>query len=338
VKIKHGSFTECIKIRETSSSLTAMNRWDHFLYRIGYKRNSHLVDPGIYSIGSPTKDSPVFVTANFSLSFDSLRLSLKGRNCYILVLDTMGINVWCAAGKGTFGTKELINRITITKLDTIINHRTLILPQLGAPGISAHEIKKQIGFRIEYGPVRALDLPEYLKTKKATPEMRRVKFELMDRLILVPIELTAILLPMVIIATGLYFVDGILASLATLATFLSAVILFPVLLPYIPSPNFSTKGFVLGTFVASPFVIIKLLNRGEMDLWQQIAWAIVYLFAITSTTAFITLNFTGTTTFTSKTGVKREMKAYIPRMAWMFCCAVLILITLIITQFIGGIS
>ena len=65
------------------------------------------VDPGLYSLGNPDSSSPVFVSANYRLSFNALRGSLKNSNCWILVLDTKGINVWCAAGKGTFGTEEL---------------------------------------------------------------------------------------------------------------------------------------------------------------------------------------------------------------------------------------
>jgi CO dehydrogenase/acetyl-CoA synthase gamma subunit (corrinoid Fe-S protein) len=71
-----------------------------------------------------------------------------------LILDTKGINVWCAAGKGTFGTDELVSRISKTGLSKIILHRKLVLPQLGAPGVSAHEVTKQTGFSVVYGPVR----------------------------------------------------------------------------------------------------------------------------------------------------------------------------------------
>ena len=87
-------------IAGTTSTLTAADRWDHFLARIGVNRQGHRVDPGLYAIGSPSGDSPVLVTANYTLSFDALRSVLSGISAYILVLDTKGINVWCAAGKG----------------------------------------------------------------------------------------------------------------------------------------------------------------------------------------------------------------------------------------------
>ena len=83
---------------------------DHLAARFRIRRGKHRVTPGLYALGSPTPESPVFVSANYTLSFDALRSSLAGVDGYILVLDTHGINVWCAAGKGTFGTDELVNR------------------------------------------------------------------------------------------------------------------------------------------------------------------------------------------------------------------------------------
>ncbi|MCP4566261.1 MAG: acetyl-CoA synthase subunit gamma, partial [FCB group bacterium] len=104
--------------------------------RWGMGRMSYIISPGLYAVGSPSDKSPVFVTANFKLSFDHLRSELTGINGWILVLDTKGINVWCAAGKGTFGTDELVHRIRETQLEKVISHRRLILPQLGAPGVA----------------------------------------------------------------------------------------------------------------------------------------------------------------------------------------------------------
>jgi hypothetical protein len=176
-------------IKPTTSVLTFADYWDHILARWRVNRTRHRVEPGLYSLGNPTPESPVFVTANYTLSFDALRSALKGIDGYILVLDTKGINVWCAAGKGTFGTDELVFRIAATRLHEVVKHRVVILPQLGAPGVAAHEVKKRAHFKVEYGPVRAEDLPEYLKTHAAAPEMRRVHFTLKDRITLIPVEL-----------------------------------------------------------------------------------------------------------------------------------------------------
>jgi hypothetical protein len=235
-----------VVVRATTSRLTAADRRDHILARWGYRRSQHRVAPGLYALGNPTPDSPVFVSANYSLSFDALRSALPGIDGYILVLDTDGINVWCAAGKGTFGTEELVNRIARVRLKEVVRHRKLILPQLGAPGVAAHIVKKQSGFLVEYGPVRAADLPEYLKTHSATPEMRRVRFNLADRMTLVPIELVGVFLPMAIAAVGAFLIAGWLAALAVVLAVLAGVVFFPLLFPWIPTKDFSTRGYILG--------------------------------------------------------------------------------------------
>ena len=305
-------------IRLTSSEITLADRWDHFLARWGVNRGGHRVEPGLYALGTPGRDAPVLVTANYTLSFDALRSVLGGLDGYILVLDTKGINVWCAAGKGTFGTDELVQRIEATGLHDVVDHRLLILPQLGAPGVSAHEVKRCSGFKVEYGPVRAVDLPAYLETGEATPEMRRVRFGLLDRLVLIPVELVHVLLPTLLVAIVLLFLDGWLASAGAVTAVLAGAALFPALLPWIPTQHFSSKGFILGGLVALPFAVVALLGGGDVVWWQRAGKALAYLLAMPPVTAFLALNFTGSTTFTSKTGVRREMFAYIPAMAWTF--------------------
>ena len=323
-------------IRPTTSTLTWANHWDHFLARWAINRMGHRIEPGLYALGSPTPDSPVFVTANYTLSFDALRSALSGIHGYILVLDTRGINVWCAAGKGTFGTDELVHRIEATALSNVVNHRVLIVPQLGAPGIAAHQVRKRSGFKVEYGPVRAADLPAYLKTHEATPEMRRVQFPLRDRLVLVPVELVAALLPMLIVAIVAFFVGGPWASAATVAAILAGTVLFPVLLPWLPTHVFSGKGFLLGGIVALPFALAAFLGNLDAALWMRVLSALTYLLVLPPITAFLSLNFTGATTFTSRSGVRREIFAYIPMMAWMFGGGIVLTIALTAIRIEGG--
>jgi len=308
----------------TTSRLAASDRWDHFLARIGYKRSEHRLEPGLYALGKPTPDSRVFVTANYTLSFDALRAALDGMDGYILVLDTQGINVWCAAGKGTFGTDEIVHRVFATGLKKAVNHRKLILPQLGAPGVAAHEVKKRTGFKVEYGPVRAAELPEYLKTHKATPEMRRVQFTLRDRATLIPVEFVHVILPTLIVAIILYFLGGIVSSLAAVTAVLAGTVLFPILLPWLPTNNFSTKGFILGGLAVLPFALSVFIRHPDWNWYRQIGQALGFLLAMPAVTAFLTLNFTGSTTFTSRTGVRREMFAYIPAMAWTFAAGIVL--------------
>ncbi len=304
--------------------------------RWAVNRAGHRVEPGLYALGQPMPESPVFVTANYTLSFDALRSALAGMDGYILVLNTHGINVWCAAGKGTFGTDELVCRIEATGLSEVVQHRTLILPQLGAPGVAAHEVKKRSSFKVEYGPVRAADLPEYLKTHKAAPNMRLVQFTLLDRLVLIPVELVAALMPTGVAAVVLFFLSGPLAAMGAIAAVLAGTALFPILLPWLPTSNFSTKGLILGGLAALPFAVATLQSMPGAAWWWRIGGTLTYLLALPPVTAFLALNFTGSTPFTSKTGVKREMYAYIPAMAWLFGGGIALTVAFALTRMLRG--
>ncbi|HNQ30607.1 MAG: Acetyl-CoA decarbonylase/synthase complex subunit gamma [Methanoregulaceae archaeon PtaB.Bin009] len=318
----------------TVSTLTFADRFDHFLARWGVNRMSHLVKPGLYRLGNPTPDSPVFASANYTLSFDALRSALIGIDAYILVLDTKGINVWCAAGKGTFGTDELVNRISCTGLASVVRHRTVIVPQLGAPGISAHQVLRRSGFRVEYGPVRARDLPEYLKTRKATTDMRRVRFPFVDRVVLALVELVHAAVPTLIAAILLYFLAGPVASLAAVTAVLAGTVLFPALLPFLPTRDFSTKGLILGVLVALPFAVYGA-TQFHLFPFAHVVAGIIPLLLMPPVVAYLALNFTGCTPHTSRTGVKQEIFRYVRVMVAMAGCGIFLAILSAIVWFVG---
>jgi hypothetical protein len=294
------------------------------------------VKPGLYALGNPNADSPVFVTANYTLSFDALRSALAGFDGYILVLDTKGINVWCAAGKGTFGTDELVYRIEATNLKDLVNHRALILPQLGAAGVAAHEVKRRSGFQVEYGPVRAADLPEYVETHEATRASRQVTFPLRERVVLIPVELAHVFLPMVIAGVGFSLLGGFVASLGVVSAMGAGVVLFPLLLPWLPTPNFSTKGFFLGGVVALPFALTAILGNPDGTWWLRVGWVLAGMLVLPTVTAFLALNFTGSTPFTSRSGVRLEIFTYIPIMAVMFGSGLCIAVAFSVIRVWGG--
>ena len=323
-------------IRSTSAVLSGADRFQHILARLGWRRSEYRVQPGLYALGHPSPISPVFVTANYRLSMDALRTALPGIDAYILVLNTFGINVWCAAGKGTFGTDELVARVESTGLAEVVSHRTLILPQLGAPGVSAAEVKRRTGFRVEYGPVRAADLPAYLVDHMATPEMRRVRFDLLDRLVLVPVEVVHVFLPLAISAFVLYLVHGLLAAMAVVVAFLGGVVFFPVLLPWLPTIDFSSKGYALGGVTALAFALAEWWGHVQEPWWMRGGWGLVYVLALSSLTAYLALNFTGSTPLTSRTGVRQEINTYIPFMAGLFGAGSLLAIALTAIRIFGG--
>jgi hypothetical protein len=296
----------------TVSELGSRERNDHIKARIGIDRMGHRVRPGLYVLGAPDRASPVLVTANYSLSFDALRSSLPGRSAWILVLDTKGINVWCAAGKRTFGTEELLKAVQATDLSSKVDGRRLILPQLAAPGVSAHEVRKGCGFKVEYGPVRAEDLPKYLDTGQCTEEMRTVRFDLGDRMVLAPVEIRNYRWWMLLLLLAAVLVP--FHGPLVLALTLGGIFLLPALLPYLPGKDLSLKGVVLGVALVTPFALYQLLYwKGTFVIVATVAEYLLMAAWI----GYLGLNFTGSTTFTSRTGVRREIFIYIPIMAGM---------------------
>jgi len=297
---------------------TVKARWD-------INRMNYSVPPGLYAVGNPTSESVVLVSANYKMSFDRLRKQLGGRDAWILVLDTKGINVWCAAGKGTFGTDELLNRIKITGLDKIVSHRRLVVPQLGATGVSAHIVRKASGFSIIYGPVRVEDLPAFLNAgMKAQPEMRRVRFGLRDRVVLIPVELVGggkyVLLLAAVFAligglssSGYSFAKvlsaGIINASIVFGSFFCGTLLGPILLPWLPGRAFSIKGAMLGMALVGALAVFGLPGPGLFGSWLHLA---AFAFLIPTLTSFTLMNFTGASTFTSLSGVIREMRLAVP--------------------------
>ena len=312
-------------IPRVTSSLSSTDWWGTFKVRWGVGRMDYKVQPGLYALRNPDRQSPVLVTANYKLTFDTLRRSLPETDAWILVLDTDGINVWCAAGKGTFSTTELVNRILSASLAEIVDHRQVFLPQLGAPGVAAFQVNKLSGFKAVFGPIRASDIRAFLDMGlKATPEMRRKTFPVMERVTLVPVELSVAVKPVLIILPLLFLIGGmgspsefwnnafhfgLFAITALLAAVLAGAVLTPILLPWLPGRAFSFKGFLVGLVVS--LALLGLAGYG-LTTWAERLHFLAWLLLIPATSAFMAMNFTGSSTYTSLSGVRKEMRYAVP--------------------------
>ena len=313
------------KIPQVSSGLTPLDRWGTFKVRCNVGRMSYTVDPGLYALGHPKAESTVVVTANYKLTFDHLRSALPGRDLWILVLDTKGINVWCAAGKGTFGTQELVERIQASGLEQIVAHRKLILPQLGAPGVAAHQVKKRSKFEVAYGPIRATDLPAFMDNGyKATMTMRRKAFPLRERAVLIPVEFVSAFKWFLVLALSFLILGGLLgkegflesalihglfAVLALFGALIAGAVLTPLLLPWLPGRAFSLKGLWLGLIWSG---ILAAVTYADLGLWGGRLGALAWVLMSPAVAAFLAMNFTGASTYTSLSGVRKEMKVAVP--------------------------
>jgi hypothetical protein len=310
-------------VYRVSSAWSRADMWGMIKSRVSAFRMNYAVTPGLYAAGDPTADSDVFVTANYKLTFDIVRRELAGLNAWILVLDTKSINVWCAAGKGTFGTEELVKRVRAAGLERIVNHRRLILPQLGAVGVNAAAVQKQTGFRVVFGPVRARDITAYVKAGyRKNRDMATIAFTMADRLVLTPMEINPAMKKYPWFAAGVLVLFGLQPSgllfgpawsggwpflVLGLLTVLAGAFLTPVLLPFIPFRSFAVKGWIVG--MALTVFGVHILGLAPLDSLPLLV--MTYLF-FPAASSYLALQFTGSTTYTGMSGVNKELRIGLP--------------------------
>lgn len=289
--------------------------------RLGIGRGRYRVSPGVYGVGHPGPESPVLVTANYKLTFDALRKELGGLDAWLLVLDTQGVNVWCAAGKGAFGTRELVGRIRAVGLEKLVSHRKVVLPQLGAPGVAAHAVRAATGFRAVFGPVRASDLRAFIAAgMQAAPAMRRVHATAWERVVVGLVEFANERKIMGLVVTALFVLAGLgpdifslerafegarLGFAAYLLGFLAGNVLTPLALPWLPGHAFSLKGAVAGAAAGLAVWAFAPGLAAGIGLWLGAVVA----------GSWYGMNYTGSSTYTSPSGVEKEMRRAIPLQA-----------------------
>ncbi len=272
-------------------------------------------------MGSPDSKSPVLVTANYKLSFDALRKELTDINAWILVVDTRGINVWCAAGKGTFSTDEVALQIKRCGLNKVVSHHELILPQFAATGVASYKLKKLCGFKAIYGPLRAEDIPKFLQNnKQADKKMRAVTFSFYERLVLIPVEIVLVWKVFILISFLAFLFSGISQEIyslqatwtrglmvagATFSAIIAGAFLMPLLLPWIPGRQFWFKGAIVGAFSALAYIFTIMPEAGIIEKTGICLW-------IVAVSSYMAMNFTGATPFTSLSGVEKEMRIGLP--------------------------
>lgn len=285
----------------------------------------------MYALGQTDANSPVLVTCNFKLTFDALRHELAGLSCWLLIVETYGINVWCAAGKQSFSTQEVAFRVKSTNLAQVVSHRNLVLPQLAAPAVAAHKLRKLCGFSGVFGPVRIQDLPTFLESDlQATQDMRKVQFPFSQRLIIALVEVygarkfllwtfVACLL-LAVLGPGGFNLTGILgaglgAFATALAGFATGVFLVPTLLAHIPFRAFAAKGLLAGAFIGLPAAWL---------LARSVPEGLAIILGCSAFASWFAMHYTGSTPFTSLSGVDQEMRRFMPLQGALLLVAVLL--------------
>ncbi len=138
---------------------------------------------GYQRIGNPDENSPVLLTCNFHLTILRLKKATRGLNYHLLVANSKGINVWCAATGDSLNNHSVVSVIKTSGIEDKVNHKNIILPQLAAPGIESKVIQKRVGWKILWGPVDAKDILDYFEANfEKSAEMKQVEFRFVQRI------------------------------------------------------------------------------------------------------------------------------------------------------------
>ena len=137
--------------------------WIKDIYQTLFRFARFPCEPDTVLIGNPDKSSPVLVTCNFDYTVRHLKdyLGKEQLDCFLLVVNTKGTNVWCAAAEGIFTTDTVLSHLKVYNVGELVNHHQLILPQLSVAGVKRKELKEH-GWEGIYGPVYFADLKEFL--------------------------------------------------------------------------------------------------------------------------------------------------------------------------------
>ncbi len=189
----------------------------------------HRTATGLFRIGSPTRKSPVLVTGNFTLTVRRLRDALRGRDLWLLVADSKGINIWCAASGGHFTHHSIISAIRATGLADKVDQREIILPQLCATGVERRRVTEATGFTARWGPARLEDIPAFLdrgsRVHKRDRFMRFPAWERLEMAAMWGVPMLFVAVPLLVFLTG--WMTALAAAIAMTAMVFGLFALIP---------------------------------------------------------------------------------------------------------------
>ena len=148
----------------------------HSLFPLLVERMNIYTDPqrpmatteGIYEINNPTKDSPLIITSNFSLTYFIVSGEVESSRvpCWMLIKDTEGLSVLTGWAAGKFVADAIAPFVKKCGIEEKINHKTLVIP--GAAATISGELEEELpGWNIQIGPREAAYLAPLLKNWKA---------------------------------------------------------------------------------------------------------------------------------------------------------------------------
>ena len=305
------------EIAAASTKLTFRDRVANVASDISLYSTFFRAEPGLYRIGEPGPAAPLLVTANFTLTFNLVRRALAGLNAYVLVIDTRGINVWCAAAGGKFDAREVALSYRAFRLAEVPHREPAVLPKLAAAGVSKPELEEVYGVASAYGPVYVRDVPAYVAAGyRKTPAMNRVDWGLAKRL---EVTWSFALTNAAVVALPLAVFHRLYSPLAVAAVAAISLVI-GALFPWLPTRLYSIKGLAAGALVAIPLLTYKwLAGAGGSSL---AAWAVFLAFA----GILLGLEFSGNTSVSSPSQVRQEFKPGLAVLAGLAVVFILLIV------------
>ncbi|MHA1490335.1 MAG: HgcAB-like fusion protein [Promethearchaeota archaeon] len=240
------------------------------------------VEPSLIQIGNPTRESPVLLTCNFNLTVKRVLKALKNLDCFLLIAPSKGINVWCGACGDDFNTDSVLSIIKTSGINDLVSHRTLILPQLSAPGMDPIIIKKKTGWDVKFGPVYAKDIPSYIKNNYSKSETQRiVRFPVSHRAEMATLYFFILFL----LVSAIYWIIAIFLPFLNLLLFLDTILIFVILiygsmliLPSIPTKTGKVLGWI---YEGTILVLIVLFDLIIIFNLFYLIWNVIFSLLIT---------------------------------------------------------
>ena len=122
------------------------------------------VEPGVYPIRDPDRNSPVLVTTNFSLTYFSVTGEVDGGglSAWVIICDTDGLSVLTSWAAGKFDGERIAKAVTSNEVGARVDHRLLVIP--GHVAVLSGEIEEELpDWTVMVGPRDAIDIVNYLK-------------------------------------------------------------------------------------------------------------------------------------------------------------------------------
>jgi acetyl-CoA decarbonylase/synthase complex subunit gamma len=122
---------------------------------------------GIYEIGSPSENSPVLITSNFSLTYFIVSGEIEASRVpsYLLVKDTEGLSVVTAWAAGKFVADAIAPFVKKCGIVDKVKHHKLVIP--GHAAAESGGLEEELpGWEIQVGPREGSNIPAYLKAWK----------------------------------------------------------------------------------------------------------------------------------------------------------------------------